>query len=586
MKGAGSGTPTMDEELIDALVGAWDAGAGPDLETFIASRGTLTPETLVELARIDQDARWRRNERVPAEAYLERFEALRENEDRALDLIHSEVLLREEMGETLSPAEYYNRFPQRVDALQRQFAVHEAFVSKSESARVGSPAPDFVLPSTKDLDRLGDPVKLADYHGKWLVLFFYPHDFSMVCPTEIKAFSRRYDEFRQLNTEVLGVSTDPVERHAEWVRRPVEQSGLGGLRFPLASDATGEVSARYGVLLPEQGVALRGLFILDPGGIIQYQVVHNLAVGRRSEVILRVLRALQTGGACGEDWEEGAPTLDRTEVLEAGQRIAHFEIQDVLGKGSSSMVYRAMDTKLRRSVALKVLRHDDPKWTQRLLAEARSTAALDHPNICVVYEVGDDENLPYIAMQFVPGVTLLAMIGDAPMAVAQIAAIGTQIADALAAAHASGIVHGDLKPHNVMVSENGHVTLVDFGLAKYFSTDQQSSSVTATLPMVLAGTPAYMSPEQVRNEPLNPRSDVFSLGIVLYHMATGSLPFPGRTAYQVTSAILNTEPRVPPFVDAALAEIVSSMLQKSPDARPASMTAVRDALSATASGLI
>ncbi len=570
----------VDEDLVDAFVQLWDSGKQPDLGNFLDTADAVSSATLLELARVDLDARWQANRRVPAEYYLRQFAALQTDSERALDLIFSEILLREKLGETLGAVEYCNRFPEFTDALHRQFAVHDAIGADAPPIQVGSPAPEFSLPSTKRLETLGEPVTLAEYRGKWLVLFFYPRDFSMVCPTEVMAFSRRIGEFRRMNADILGVSTDPIESHAEWITRPVEQSGLGGLTFPLASDVDGEVSARYGVLLREQVVALRGLFIIDPGGVLQYQVVHNLAVGRRCNIVLELLHALQTGGACGEDWEVGDETLDPGQVIKPGTIVGAYQVRELLGEGSSSVVYRAVDTKLRRPVALKVLRHQDPTWTQRLLAEARATAALHHPSLCVVYEVDDRQGMPYIAMQYVEGKTLQEIVTEGALAPEDAVAIASQIADGLAVAHAAHLVHGDLKPHNLIVSDNQRVTLVDFGLAKHFAVDPHGPTLTEAMAAVVTGTPAYMSPEQVRGDPLDPRSDIFSLGILLYQMLTRTLPFAGRTAFEVTSSILSEGVVVPGSVPRGLARVLKRALSKHPEERQLCMPVLKEELAA------
>ncbi len=177
------------------------------------------------------------------------------------------------------------------------------------TAMIGQPAPDFLMKTTADLDTLSSTASLSDYAGKWLVLFFYPLDFTFVCPTEITALSDAYDEFKKLGAEVLGVSTDSVYSHRAWINTPREQNGIAGVRFPLASDITKEVSRRYGVLIEQDGIALRGLFIIDPNGILQYSVITNLNVGRSVTETLRVLAALQTGERCPMNWKPGEKTL-------------------------------------------------------------------------------------------------------------------------------------------------------------------------------------------------------------------------------------------------------------------------------------
>jgi peroxiredoxin (alkyl hydroperoxide reductase subunit C) len=176
-------------------------------------------------------------------------------------------------------------------------------------AKVGSPAPDFTMASTKNMEKLDQPVKLSDYSGKWLVMFFYPLDFTFVCPTEIVAFSEANERFRAAGAEVLGVSIDSQFVHRAWIKTPRNQNGLGELQFPLAADITKKVSRDYGVLLEDAGIALRGLFIIDPKGVVQYAVTHNLNVGRSVDETLRVLQALQTGERCPANWKPGTSTL-------------------------------------------------------------------------------------------------------------------------------------------------------------------------------------------------------------------------------------------------------------------------------------
>ena len=177
------------------------------------------------------------------------------------------------------------------------------------SARVGQAAPDFDLPSTRNLVKLDENVRLADYRGKWLVLLFYPLDFTFVCPTELTAFSDRYDEFEGIGAEVIGLSTDSVYSHRAWLQTPRDKSGVEGLNYPLAADITKETSRDYGVLIEEKGIALRGLVVIDPEGVLRYEVVHDLNIGRSVEETLRVIQALQTGGLCQAEWHPGQATI-------------------------------------------------------------------------------------------------------------------------------------------------------------------------------------------------------------------------------------------------------------------------------------
>lgn len=175
---------------------------------------------------------------------------------------------------------------------------------------VGKKAPDFTMETA-----LGDgsgfgKVSLSDYKGKWLVFFFYPLDFTFVCPTEITAISEAADQFKKLNCEILGASTDSIHSHKAWINTPQDSNGLGKLNFPLASDITKSVAREYGILIEEEGIALRGLFIINPEGELQYQVVHHNNVGRSVEETIRVLEALQSGGLCPINWKKGDKLLN------------------------------------------------------------------------------------------------------------------------------------------------------------------------------------------------------------------------------------------------------------------------------------
>ena len=175
-------------------------------------------------------------------------------------------------------------------------------------AQVGQPAPDFTAPAGFPGEATSAPLRTisrADYAGRWLVFFWYPLDFTVVCPTEITALSDHLDEFTDLDADILGASTDSAYSHRVWMGMGRDRQGIEDLRFPLLSDKTGRTARDYGVLLEEEGVALRGLFIIDPEGVIQYAVTHNLNVGRSVEETLRVLEAIQSGGLCGSDWKPG-----------------------------------------------------------------------------------------------------------------------------------------------------------------------------------------------------------------------------------------------------------------------------------------
>ena len=177
------------------------------------------------------------------------------------------------------------------------------------AAKVGQPAPDFNLPSTKNFETLKENVKLSDYKGKWLILLFYPLDFTFVCPTELTAFSDRLEELNGIGAEVIGISTDSVHSHRAWIKTPRDQNGIAGLAYPLASDVGGRLAAKYNILVEEANIALRGLYIINPEGVLQYAVVHDLNIGRSVDETLRVLQGLQTGGLCSADWTPGQANL-------------------------------------------------------------------------------------------------------------------------------------------------------------------------------------------------------------------------------------------------------------------------------------
>lgn len=174
---------------------------------------------------------------------------------------------------------------------------------------VGLAAPNFTMETALGNGKDFGKVSLSDYKGKWLVMFFYPLDFTFVCPTEIIALSDALEDFTDLEAEVLGISTDSVHSHRAWINTPRDQNGLGGLKYPLAADILKTTALNYGVLDEEQGIAFRGLFIIDPEGVLRYQVVNDLNIGRSVDETLRVLQALQSGGLCPANWRPGQAQL-------------------------------------------------------------------------------------------------------------------------------------------------------------------------------------------------------------------------------------------------------------------------------------
>ena len=235
-------------------------------------------------------------------------------------------------------------------------------------------------------------------------------------------------------------------------------------------------------------------------------------------------------------------------TLLPGTTIGHYRIETVLGAGGMGKVYRALDMRLGRAVALKFLNGlFFADGSERLVREARAAARLDHPNICSIYEVVEDESRCFIVMQYVEGETLATRIARTPIDVREALEIASQIADALGEAHAKGIVHRDVKPQNIMITPRGQAKVLDFGLAKSVTTDRRfnmkskrRSDVTET--GLVAGTVAYMSPEQARGQELDARTDLFSLAVVLFELLAGRRPFIGRTDLETLQMVIHEAP--------------------------------------------
>jgi alkyl hydroperoxide reductase subunit AhpC len=450
---------------------------------------------------------------------------------------------------------------------------------------ITNPAPWFELACTRFPDPTRTRVSLDNYRGRWLVLVFYPSDFSLVCPTELIGLSQRFDEFAEHDCDILGISCDSVESHERWIATPIARGGLGGLAFPLASDPDGMIARAYGVYQERQHVAVRGLFIIDPEGRVQYQVVHNLSVGRRSQEVLRVLAALQSGGLCREDWMADNQTIDPFKALRPGNYFSHYVIEDEVGSGTFARVYRARDLQLDRSVALKVFKPDCPVTPSAALAEARAAAALNHPNLCTIYAVDDAAGVPIISMEYIAGQSLKCGNCGGNLTIDNLISIARQLATGMAAAHAGGIIHGDLKPENVMVTDDGLVKILDFGLARRLRRGQPAPvDDTAELGLAEAGegifgTPRYLAPEQTRGEPATMASDVFSLGIMFYELATGRSAFSSQHLLRMFEEIRSVDPiALAAECPEPFSCLLEQMLIADPDARVITMKDVADQL--------
>ena len=472
---------------------------------------------------------------------------------------------------------------------------------------VGQPMPAFDMPCTNPYGSTRGRARSSDYRGRWLALLFYPRDFTFVCPTELIAYSARIADFHAMQCQLLGISVDIVERHEDWLATPPAQGGVGPLRFPLGSDTNGKLARAMGVFVADKGVACRGLFLVDPEGIVQYQVVHNLDVGRSTEETLRVLEALHSGGLCPANWARADGTLDPGALLQPERMLGHYRIVRPIGQGAFGQVLEAWDETLERPVALKVLRGGARIDVDAALHEARSAGALNHPGICTVYAVERPEGVPVIAMELLSGESLDRRLQRGAPSASEARRIGRAVAEALEASHGAGVVHGDLKPANVMITDEGRVKLLDFGIAQ-----RHGKIVTPMAPVEehdgsteeltdpgddgtrvsrsprpgarsdsggrLRGTPSYMAPEQVSGTLSSPATDAYSFGLILYELATGVRAYSADSFLELLALIESMDPRT--IVDSApewARPTLAAVLVREPDDR-ASMRVVLERL--------
>ncbi len=459
---------------------------------------------------------------------------------------------------------------------QDAFSVYER---APRAVRVGVPAPRFDLPCTSPDGKNALRVRLKSFKGHWLTLLFYAHDFAFLSPNELRSFDQRFDEFRKADCALLGVSVDSLDSHRRWLQTPVEQGGLGALRFPLASDTSGETLTSYGVFDPRTHAAAPATCLVDPAGVVRHVAHHHPMVGRSVSETLRVLQALRAGQLCPADWQSGEQALVPLLDLGSGRVLGHYRLGREMGHGSFGRVFEAWDIGGRRRVALKLLMPDTKVEPALAVAEARRVARLHHPHVCAIFEADVIEGVHAIAMEFIPGGTVADLISLGALTSTQVRVLAAQALGALAASHARKIVHGDLKPANIMLDAGGNAKLLDFGIAQQVAgkdtgDGERSGSVETGGGQTV--TLAYLAPELMSGARVSPASDVFAFGLILYEMVTGRRAFQAESFVDLIKLLQRPDHTgladnlQPPY-----RELVRSCLAKDPAERPSAEALLR-----------
>jgi eukaryotic-like serine/threonine-protein kinase len=457
------------------------------------------------------------------------------------------------------------------------FAVYE---HAPAALRVGAQAPPFDLPCTSPDGKRALHVRLSSFRGHWLVVLFYARDFAFLSPNELRSFHQRFDDFRKADCALLAISVDALDTHKRWLRTPVEEAGLGLLGFPLASDTSGETCTAYGVFDPRTQAAAPASFVVDPSGVIRHVSYHHPRVGRSVDETVRVLHALQSDQLCPADWKPGEQALVPLLDLGSGRVLGPYRLGREMGHGSFGRVFEAWDTGTRSRVALKVLLPGTAVEPMLALAEARKVAKIHHPHVGTIWEADLVEGVPSIAMEFIAGGSLADLISLGALNATRIRVLAAQSLAALAVSHARRIVHGDLKPANIMLDAGGNAKLVDFGIAQQTGESGKSKSAGGGESGDEAGggqtvTLAYMAPELLSGAPVSPASDIFAFGLILYEMITGQRAF--QAAGFVELLQLLQKPDHTPLADRLQPphkELVRSCLAQDPADRPTAKTAL------------